>query len=444
MSPNTSLSAQVEAFRADFSCDVLSDQLFIHLKRVNPDFAGEYVPYIAHANATTLFNVTEHFVDIFTPDCHLRLRMFDGSRDAKAYMPNCNGRSPLDISDYSSWKDAVAHGNHDVVFYVAKRAPDYFRRLLTVVHCRTQYGIVQANLSIDNPLNPTSHLDPSSSEGKTGRKLPGVTMLELLRGVERTSNKMPTEKGQEYHVDKGPYFLEESFFPLLKPFLPQGVDWRDAGYGSHVAKAAETSFPAIMAQIAHFNLLQPANDPVTGNNTSQEPRLTVQPISLGLMVAVLTVLLILSTTLFFLGPRAVCPRDPGSIGGLAAVLGPSKKLHESYRGTGTWDSQAIDTASDGKSYQPSVHRSETSQFTVDEVGPSTGPLNSERVSMDITNWWRPMASRIPFQILVYLLPAGLIVALEVLLRQSQKSHGLVDVTSAGTHQHYAWDISRHR
>ncbi|KAL2822252.1 hypothetical protein BDW59DRAFT_149613 [Aspergillus cavernicola] len=301
------------------------------------------------------------------------------------------------------------------------------------------YNIIPSYLTIDNPLDPVARLGPSL-ENNDNRTLPGVSMLGILQGINNALESYPNEDEPSSSIVKQSTLYD--VFNITTPRQPteEMTEWQDAKV---LKEAAETSMPALAAQIAYFYLLHPSDETaiINGSMTSQQQRLVVRTLSFGLMEGTFGLLLLLTVAMFFIAPRAVCPRDPTSIGGLAMILAPSTALHHSYQGTASWDFKTLKKATEDQQYQAAIS---DSTFLLAESIPNSGvdnPPLQKSSSSDQANkirWWRPLSATIPMQSLVFGLPIGLIIALEVLYQHSQKHHGVADIKSEDSYARYAY------
>ena len=103
---------------------------------------------------------------------------------------------------------------------------------------------------------------------------------------------------------------------------------------SAFAAAIERSYSCIARQIGRNSLSVQEPHSVEGTERATENRLFVRQLSFGFMAALLVVLIaVIGLLLYIHIPVRVCPRDTGSIGGMATVFAQSPGFMSGFRGS---------------------------------------------------------------------------------------------------------------
>lgn len=192
----------------------------------------------------------------------------------------------------------------------------------------------------------------------------------------------------------------------------------------------------LAVQLASEYFMAPSTSTSTstleGKMRSTETRLVLRVEAVYASLSILGLLALVSILfcLVFL-PSAVCPRDPGSIGGLAAILTNSRDFMEALSGMGHASKAHLRKALTGYSYTTTT---EEGIFSIKQERHEIikSSQNSE------PSWWRPFTTTPLARGLVLLLPICLIIALEILYQKSQKSNGLADVNTNTRYLSYTW------
>ncbi|KAJ5781175.1 hypothetical protein N7457_006335 [Penicillium paradoxum] len=413
VSSNVSLTGEVDVFHGGLSCNVLLDNVTMPLEtQSNHTFQVD-------SSTRVTISAAHDGVDLHIDRRGCQISAVLREDSWRTLLPDCDSET---LINFTSDGDLSVKNTQELFLQTSKvfRHRNSRSRVLTIVHCAVDYGIYRSNLTIQNQLDPVVHLDVPQSPERTKRKLAGISNSDILTSVRKATHEMPQEE-----VPKTGFVSQNSmFFNLMN--VSSSEPFSSAMLGGEVVKtSAEDAFNSISAQVARNYLLKPSHDPLTGTSISSENRLVMQSLSFGLMVGILGLLLAASVGLFFTAPRAVCSRDPSSIGGLATVVATSKGLQASFEDTGSWDNDSIDRATASRLYRTEVvpGPSGDAQFSI--CGSDEEPLlkagDHDKTETGVQEWWRPFSVTIPAQVIWFLLPAGMIVALEVLLQHSKAS-----------------------
>lgn len=195
-----------------------------------------------------------------------------------------------------------------------------------------------------------------------------------------------------------------------------------------MTSAAQDTYQGIMSQYAHQVLRgTDPEDVEEGKVTREERRLRVNDVSVWTMASASGLLFLFCIALIFIAPRAVVPRDPSSIAAIATLLTRSTELNRLLRRQGAPTYQNQKSALAGFEFGTAIATTDsgnTSFKIVTSEGEPDGP-NTEP-SVDI-KWWLPITATIPVIILTVALPLGIIVALELIQRDSDNNNGFYTV-----------------
>jgi Protein of unknown function (DUF3433) len=207
--------------------------------------------------------------------------------------------------------------------------------------------------------------------------------------------------------------------------------------------ASKRTFKALTAQIAHQKLLTPAQQIIEGSFTDRVDRVIVQEIPLRVMQGLLSATILMTIILGLLTPRHALPGPANCIGLSISVLHRSRPAFEPLRGSGICSMDRIRQI-------VSFYRFQTDISEVDErpelhvlrtIKRSTDPLFQTHKPSDWNltqeSWWRPLVFGLPAMSFTLLMPLIFVVALEVLLRYSDRHQGLLDIQPDSRYQ-YAW------
>ncbi|EXJ90138.1 hypothetical protein A1O3_03207 [Capronia epimyces CBS 606.96] len=301
--------------------------------------------------------------------------------------------------------------------------------------CVPSYSIRQGMVTLDAAGNIKS----VNLTGST-RQLDGVDGNGIGNGVLATA-----QQASSIMSDVSPDLVLDSFMTLMQQeteaFVPEQL--LDSEY---LNKAANTVFGKIAAQLANLYLLKPTtSDPaptVEGTVSKYENRLVAREDPIRAMQGIAGAMLLITVILLFIIPRGVVPRSVDSIAALAAILARSPALEISLRGTGHMSLDQIATLLRPHRYFTRVGYEEgVRSFSIHVTPASEDENNPYRVNIDAKHenvkWSRPFVLRritISFAILASI---ATIIALEVLLSQSQKNNGLGSV-NGDTATRYSW------
>ncbi|CAG7930768.1 unnamed protein product [Penicillium olsonii] len=196
-------------------------------------------------------------------------------------------------------------------------------------------------------------------------------------------------------------------------------------------------FSCMMQQVVKNDLLQDKPYHIDGTVQFTEDRLFVRQMSFWLMAVLLTILItIVVILLCFFVPVAVCPRDTGSIGGMATILAQSPEFMAGFEDSQFQTEPQMAASRPGQT-QYSAVTDMKGKFTIvpqDQPVQEVGPSESE----SSPTWWHPFASTWFIRIAVILFPIAIIVSLEVVYYISTSRRGITLVDGKSPYIHYIW------
>lgn len=198
----------------------------------------------------------------------------------------------------------------------------------------------------------------------------------------------------------------------------------------------EDSMTCTALQVARSHLLVPSEKEAEGIVRSIENRLFVRELSLGFMVGILGLLLVITgLLLFFYIPVAVCPRDTGSIGGMATIFAQSSAFMSAFNGMELKRNSEMKALLSEQKFSSRLKMD--GRFVVEMSGEMNPTSRSTHGESEL-RWWRPFSSTVAMRIFTILTPLALIAALEALYRHSHDSGAIGIVEGKSQYIRYVW------
>ncbi|KAH8201327.1 hypothetical protein TruAng_004495 [Truncatella angustata] len=163
-------------------------------------------------------------------------------------------------------------------------------------------------------------------------------------------------------------------------------------------------------------------------------------VRIGAAAPVITLLLAclgLSIVVLFKRSYEVVPRDPRSIGSIALLLQCSPELSQHFRSS----FEHLRYHLQHERFMTTVPKTSGFQFAIvrEAMNPTFQPANRGAQKSDNPTWWQPVPLRFWYRVIAIVFPLLLIGALEGVQQVSNRSGGIVSVTSPNT-AHYAFTI----
>ncbi|RDL41748.1 uncharacterized protein BP5553_01727 [Venustampulla echinocandica] len=319
----------------------------------------------------------------------------------------------FEILDVTPKSDCADHGRFLYIYGITTintTQSDVDRKLVDAQYflCLPQYSILPGNvlLHVNTSASP---LEPEISFPPTSKPLQdGASAIYFVQAM----SKMLSDNGAIRIVR------------YLNGSTSQNVttDFRDSGL---LQNGLETYFTQVITQMASIYHRVAAKNDTTGTLDIAEYRLHLQTFSFVVIEVMCGLLVALSVSLALRAKNTVVSRDPGPIGGLAAIVSRSGRLESTLHQSG---SASLSSTRNILGY---------SRFstTTSATGPPHGfailptiPDSSEskKEPEDDTNmcWYRPWTTTFGAKIALVTLPLMIVAALEVCYTASRRSNGL--------------------
>ena len=188
--------------------------------------------------------------------------------------------------------------------------------------------------------------------------------------------------------------------------------------------AAEEVFNGLTLELVRQNLMSSDQTTTDGEAFYPLSKLYIRPVSLWVMTAGFSLLIILTILLLWFSPSAVVSREPSSIAAHAAILARSTDLNRELRKDTTISDYSLRSTLAPHFYRASVVASDNTG-PVFKIQVQTGPGSVPSRNLPIVKWWHPMMLWSPVLLAMILVPVGVVVGLEVLQRISDHDDGIM-------------------
>ncbi|KAM5476978.1 hypothetical protein MauCBS54593_000249 [Microsporum audouinii] len=390
------------------------------------------------ASVTTHSNITD--VGLHIDDCAVvipgesfafsPLRMALGSCDGN--IARGVGNYPDDFMDakntdwrlwiYISGGLSEEPNGHPIPYYSYPNTTFAYAKVIGLM-CKLSYSTNRGNVTltgsgdIDNPSVDLTIAHPV--------QIPGLANVSASRILY----------GSYFSVDQAATLLSSRDPPYL--ILDTGTSGLKNLFDVNTLTDRVTdTFHALAVQLASEYLMAAPSSSgtgtVKGRMGTKQTRLTVRSEAAYSIISILGLLVLVSLLFchFFL-PSAVCPRDPGSIGGLGTILANSHEFMDALSGMGHTSKTELQKALAGQSY---ITTAKADTFLIKPNGPEI----EKSAQLLQPSWWRPFAAGPLGRALVLLVPICLIIGLEILYQKSRSLNGLADVNISISYLSYTW------
>lgn len=254
--------------------------------------------------------------------------------------------------------------------------------------------------------------------------LKGFCDSTLLQAVQASFKNATFGQGElDYVVTQVPSYFQvmkamynvSTIAPFMDPKILQDL-------GSSIFKAAS-------AQIAYEQLRPLQESSSTGSLSYMDDRLQVKRLTVGLITTCVGLLICISVLAVFVRPWNTVSCEPQSISALSAILAASQSFRQRLVGTGSITLDALHRRLSRDKFQTVILHQGSPSFALEPL-PAFDDTAGSPSSSAANQWWRPMAVRIWFIMLIIVLPLGFIVVLEILQQVSDSRNGFVDVTNS--------------
>lgn len=325
---------------------------------------------------------------------------------------------------------------------------DWYKTTVNITAKRVVAAICKPTFSIVSMVATSNTTDTSST---THLELTGIkrTVLPLLTAWQVADNIL----GEANDVDYSEPIWNSKQFPATNKTMvdvdhPIQLGAKFIGETGNINKllkdgvlvnASSSYYRAVGAQLVHQGLISQSQSASLGSAVVSENRVIMAQVPLRAMEACLALVIMFAITMIVLVPSAqLSPFNPTSISAVAAILSNSKMLRASLRGSSTMSLKGLSHSLQRRRYYT---ESTPGGFCIAAVGDETksrSDHNGPEVNSQ-TPQWSPLPNKM-IRVVVFIVVALLIVALETLLYFSQSKNGLADVSSSDEYIHYLWTM----
>ncbi|EXJ68548.1 uncharacterized protein A1O5_08341 [Cladophialophora psammophila CBS 110553] len=301
--------------------------------------------------------------------------------------------------------------------------------------CVPSYSVQSARVTLDTQGNVKS----VNLTGKP-RGLNDLSAVNIADGVLATTQQASTISTSTS------YDVASDVFTTMMQQDTVNFKAEDLLDTTYLNTTANRIYGQIAAQLANIYLLSDsfknAAPVIDGTISKDENRLTARQIPIRIMQAVAAVMILLIVVILFVRPRGVVPRSVDSIAAVAAILARSPALEARLRGTGHQSLDELrETLAPHRFMTATGYEDGARTFSIRMVTQvQSGLHGSSDRGISVPHnikWTRPFILRRIGMSLTILASIAAIIALEILLSQSQAHDGLGTVNDDSATR-YSW------
>ncbi|KAH4044028.1 hypothetical protein HBH69_234610 [Parastagonospora nodorum] len=410
---NYNMTGESKILRTDLECEpaTIDRNVTVYC----PDYTG----------CTTAYNILR----VHNNDCHM------------SAFPNDNTSFVVDNrTPFGRWYGGVLPGTCDgpvedtnrdrlVVFVLHKVVGPQITNS-TALFCKPSVQLQQSTITMDqngvliNVENGTALPTPAG--------LTSFISDAVLNTVEQLDNNFLAELARKYPIRPQNLDFANVFAGLIMRTMDSN-DMQNFWDSEKMSRGAQKIFTSVAAQVAKRYLLVTKPDASatqsTGKATYRQERLFVRRSTMRAMEALFCALVLLCLYLGLRPVRRTTPQDPASIARLASMLSQSENLNLLMSNAGFVSLESIESLLSGKYglvyAEDFVQHASRPQFMIESCDTDI----SKPISVTAKPW-QPISAMWISRIALLVVPLGIVVALEVLFRQSERNHGLLDVSSS--------------
>lgn len=242
--------------------------------------------------------------------------------------------------------------------------------------------------------------------------------------------------GGDPNEDQSDEMYPKNFHFIRRNNTSLEVYWNDMAM---FTKAIQSDLSCLARQVMLNDLLQPKEHNFEGTEQLIEERLFVRVLSFSLMTGLLACLVAITLVLlYFFVPVAVCPRDTGSIGGMAIIFAQSPEFMTSFEGSQLKTEVQMAETRLGQTHYSIPSKTEGAFGIIPQEKSTFECVNHSENEDPSPTWWYPFSSTWFIRIAVITLPIVVIIALEVVYYISTSSRGITLVDGKSPFIHYVW------
>jgi hypothetical protein len=342
---------------------------------------------------------------------------------------------PQNKTDYGAWYgdlffercdgDASAENLDRVVAIMLYKNPGATLTNSTALFCKPSVNMSYSTVTFDQ-LGALTGVVPS-----TPLPLPSLlTVDQINTGVQAAIDSIPSTEGFELIGNKSRKYKLEPFMSLVL-MSQNSKSTVAASDPEFLSRGASAVYRGLVTQLAKQYMMV-ANTSDTGMDhrssiSYNHQRLFIQNRTLRLIEAILGCVLIVLLVLVIQRNPGNLLHDTASIARFASALRHSDGLNQSLRGTGSWSIGDLKTVLQGN-YCSRLETTQHDSNGKNELYVIEGSQQAKHHAASTTQQhWRPMILSWYARAAVLLIPLALIVALEIMLQNSQHSDGLLEV-----------------
>jgi hypothetical protein len=333
-------------------------------------------------------------------------------------------------------KDDDSDRERNVVFSAYKNGSTLTNSTASI--CRPSFRIQQRTVTVDQSgsLMSVGH--------STSFNIPNhLTSLEVFEAVRSAVYQVVPRTLREESLSGSNWDYIDSFSQLISE-LGSFENVEDQLVSDVLVRGAQKIFKGVAAQLAKHYFLTPtpigSSAGFEGIVESKQQKLFLRSLFLRLIESVLCALTILCMYLALRPRRHTTPQDPASIARLSSIISRSQSFGSAVSSTASLSSKSLKRSLTGR-YGTVFLRN---ALATDTKSPPQFVIKSPLVDIAKptslnTKYWQPLSTSWYFRLALLAVPLALIVALEITFQQSQRSNGLLDVTTnKWTHYGYAF------
>ncbi|KAK8121521.1 hypothetical protein PG999_005641 [Apiospora kogelbergensis] len=250
---------------------------------------------------------------------------------------------------------------------------------------------------------------------------------------------MPSITGDKVIFRNETYSLTFSDFFLALGVVAQPSSFEYFLDHAEVLNQAISLLSQVSAQLAKRDLTTPASYSVHGTGHYTELRLRVNSLSMYWMLAIISLLILLTVTLSFVPHRGFISRDPGSVGSLAAILAPNPEFCGVLQHSKTPNLPELKSLLAKNSYATTIETSgQRIKFKIQTESHKSeeredGSARREALTADqaLFKWWQPWFLKVSSRVSLVGILVAIVIVLGVLGKLSKENDGLISATNEG-------------
>lgn len=348
-------------------------------------------------------------------------RAFDGYtvEDLSMFVGGCNNNgAELRVN-------AIARTNGTIgvpVVHFGAQNSTWYQQFVAVT-CIPTYNVRRGLVSFSgSPGSAVSRTNVSFNLADPASKLPGLEDSEFVKTIWKL----------------GTYVMGQTMFKFVAYGRPADVN--NTAYLADLLREVHSDIAVQMAQQLFMS-----NSASTSNGFVErtQPRLYVRLLSLALIEASVVILIVILLLMLFGTSPRVCSRNPGLLGGIAAIISSGedfKRLLLETGGTGgVFEKRTRNLRFSTVSGTADINKDTFRIRCSNDSAPLIAPGSDLDRPQSSSKWWRPFFASVSTRCLVVLMPTVIIVALEILHRRSSSSSGIAILSDTDSpYLRYTW------